>query len=307
MATSMHRVTATELNLRSAPDPTKKNRIATLVQGTLVEKLATAAVTPWWKVATTVGGQALEGFVNSDFLVPAGAAPEVAAVSSVGEAHLRRDHPTAKRNSDAPGSRAHPLNDKPHPPALSGTAAERAAQLVAIIEWAGVDGGARWQPGAGLTFCNIYAHDIAFVAGAYIPRAWWTGEALQKLQAGQSVTPTFGTTVRELNANALTNWFETHGGGFGWRRTFDLTELQDAANAGRVCVIVAHNANSNRSGHIQIVAPEHGGFAAKRSGGKVTNPLQSQAGAKNFQFGHLPANWFADSAQFSKHGLWICG
>jgi len=303
MAAPTHRVTATGLNLRSAPDPTKKNRIATLPQGAAVSKLANAAMPPWWQVETTVAGQVLQGFVNSIFLAPIGAAPAGPTASGIVEVHLRENHPDARRN--IAGVRAYPISEAGRPPKLTGSPAQRATGLLAIIDWLDVETGLRWQKIPKTTYCNIYAYDVAYLAGVYIPRVWWRGPALAALSQGQTVPVEYDTTVGEMNANALTNWFESHGTMFGWRRSFDVTEMQRAANAGEVAVMAAHNADGNAPGHIQIVPPEHGAFVAKWHGANVVNPLQSQAGARNFRYGQLAANWFAASSQFRKHGFWI--
>jgi hypothetical protein len=90
---------------------------------------------------------------------------------------------------------------------------------------------------------------------------------------------------------------------FGWRRTFDLDTLQAAANAGGVAIIVARRADANRSGHITVVVPETASRRAERSGGDLTVPLQSQAGAKNFRYGTAGPWWLA--TKFSKYGLWV--
>lgn len=305
MPAPTHQVTATELNLRSAPDPTKKNRIATLPQGSVVEKLGNAPVPPWWKVTARVAGQALDGFVNSSFLAPIGAAPAGIAATGIEAVHLRANHPAARRNND--GGRAYPISEAGRPSKLAGSPAQRAAGLLAIIDWLDVETGLRWKKIPAATYCNIYAYDVAYLAGVYIPRVWWRGTALVELSQGKPVVAAYDTTVGEMNANALTNWFESYGSQFGWRRSFDLTEVQLAANAGAVAVIVAHNANASAPGHIQIVAPETAAFLATRKGAVVVNPVQSQAGSSNFRYGKLPANWFAASSASSKHGFWING
>jgi hypothetical protein len=250
-----------------------------------------------------VGGIGLQGFVNSTFLVPIATAPIGIAATGVEAVHLRTDQPSARRNNA--GGWAYPISEAGRPAVLSGTPAQRAVGMLAIIDWLNVETGLRWKKIPSATYCNIYAYDVAYLAGVYLPRVWWRGPALVELSQGRPVVPAYGTTVGEMNANALTNWFEAYGSGFGWRRSFDLTEMQVAANAGEVAVITAHNANASAPGHIQIVAPEHGAFLATRQGGAVVNPVQSQAGARNFKYGQLPANWFASSSAFSKHGFWI--
>jgi hypothetical protein len=178
--------------------------------------------------------------------------------------------------------------------------------LLQIIDWIEVENRERWRPTATSTFCNIYAYDVCYLAGVYLPRVWWRPKALVALAAGERVVPRYDDTLHELNANALCDWFEDHGSVFGWQRALNPNDLQDAANAGELAIIVAQRLDLNRSGHIQIVAPEHETFSARRSDSQSLLPLQSQAGARNFRYGFLGQRpWWAVTTQFRKHGFWI--
>lgn len=113
---------------------------------------------------------------------------------------------------------------------------------------------------------------------------------------------TYGTTVQELNANSLYQWLEEFGPDFGWRRTVSVTELQDAANSGQVCLIVGQRKELNQPGHICAVVPETQEHRVSRRGTVVTVPLQSQAGARNFRYGGRV--WWTGS-QFGRFAFWI--
>ncbi|MGG6298219.1 hypothetical protein ACQ4M4_27815 [Leptolyngbya sp. AN02str] len=89
---------------------------------------------------------------------------------------------------------------------------------------------------------------------------------------------------------------------FGWTRTFKLTELQDAANQGQICIISAQRKDLNRSGHICAVVPETPSHKAQRSGATVVSPLQSQAGVNNFAYG---GNVWWTAEKFRKYGFWM--
>ena len=156
--------------------------------------------------------------------------------------------------------------------------------------------------GAGNTYCHIYAPDDAHGAGAYLPRVWWTRKALVALAAGQAVPPAYGTTVQELNAHSRYHWFEEFGPDFGWRRSVDLTEVQNAANTGQVCIISGQRKDLNTAGHLCAVVPETAQHRAGRQGERVTRPLLSQAGARNFEYGGRV--WWT-GAQFGRFGFWI--
>ena len=85
---------------------------------------------------------------------------------------------------------------------------------------------ARYRPRDGATFCNIYAHDYCHLAGVYLPRVWWTPDAIERLAQGETVEPRLESTIDEQRANNLFRWLRAFGPRFGWRQTGTLTKLQ---------------------------------------------------------------------------------
>lgn len=193
----------------------------------------------------------------------------------------------------------------------SADAAAKAEALRRIALWLNPRGSTRYQrPQGERTRCNIYAYDFATLAGAYLPRVWWDGAALDEVKAGGSPPVVFERNtknVRELTANDLMRWFRTYSDRYGWREIADVRTLQEHANQGGVSVIVARNKREGLSGHIAIVAPEGSAdedgvvWTAKRPGGAFV-PVQSQAGAVNFSFGCGEAWWGFDN--MAEHGFW---
>lgn len=285
------------LNLRSEPRVKSNNIIASLSLGDTVTKLGAAADPKWWRVSTIIQGNHVEGFVNHNFLVPAAKFDQPPVQTGITEVHLKAGKKIARNQASG---RAFALNEDGQPRRDGATDVAKAADLIAIIKHLNVEKSARYKA-TGATFCNIYAHDYCFLAGVYLPRVWWMRKAIATLAAGGSVAPELAVTVSELNANSLFNWLEEFGQDFGWVRTFDLTDMQSAANAGQVGIICAQRKELNSPGHICAVVPETPNHQAKRSGAKVTTPLQSQAGASNFNFGGRV--WWTGS-QFRKFGFW---
>ena len=180
-------------------------------------------------------------------------------------------------------------------------------ELATIIDYLAVDkvAHARYQPRNGATFCNIYAHDFCHLAGLFLPRVWWTPDAVERLTRGEAVEPRLGSTIDEQRANDLFRWLRAFGPRFGWRQAGSLTELQTEANVGAVGVIVARRKIEGKSGHITIVVPETDEDRAKRDAtGAVTAPLQSQAGVRNFRYGTSSPNWW-NGEQFADSAFWI--
>jgi len=287
-------VSATQLNLRSAPAAVSGNIIATLPNGQKVQDLDRSKA-PWWKVRTTFHGVLLDGFVHSKYLVAPSAAP---TASSIAPVHLGE---SAGAKPSLASARAFAIGD---PAAPRRRAASNAADLAAIISFLDVERGARYQPTSTATYCNIYAYDYCYLAKVYLPRVWWMGSALTDLSQGRPVEVRYGVTVHELNANALFTWLTDFGARFGWRRVFDPEAIQAHANGGGVGVICAQRKELNRSGHIAAVVPETATNQAARNGANVVRPLQSQAGAHNFRYTNGPRAWW-QGAEFREFGFFV--
>ncbi len=297
------------LNFRSEPDPSDPtNIIATLAVNHEVIKLAETSVPNWWKVRTSIDGIAKEGYVNQRFLRPAGSQP-VSEVTHEGVVAV--DMPTTGKNvrRASKANQAYPLTDVP--PVQRDAAdppAERVNAIRQLIEWFNVPESLRYTPD-GNTYCNIYAYDYCHMTGVYLPRVWWKGTALVRLEAGETVPVVYPTTtnpgtVNEKVANELNEWFKDWGTHFGWRRTLDLNELQAEANEGKVCITVGRAKPQFHHGHGHIVAvvPENDAHRATRSNGKVIATVQSQAGANNFKY-HVN-HWWNDGT-YVDFGHWI--
>lgn len=148
-----------------------------------------------------------------------------------------------------------------------------------VVRVLNVEANPRYKPTATQTFCNIAAHDFATLRGYYLPRVWWTDEALKE----KNLKPKYGDTLREMSANSLYEWFEEFGPDFGWRKV-DLDTAQRTANAGGMAVIVGRRADRSRSGHITVVIP---------SLDRNSVPLQWQAGRTNKE--RFRSEWYEKS------------
>ena len=290
------------LNLREGPKPAAI--IVALSQGTLVTKLGEYVSQPdWWQVTAHLDGNDVDGFVKASFLAPGTpvATPPV-VLPEIPEVHLRNND--NKRSQDY--GRAFPLDEVGMPSRNNGTDAQKASDLLKIIEYLdpGKNSHKRYKASGGKTFCNIYAYDYASVSGVYLPRVWWKETAIISIANGSVPPVNYGNTVRELNANSLHDWFEEFGVVFGWKRVFSIADLQGAANAGEVAIMVAKRANVARSGHIVAVIPEHNGFKAAVSDGKIVRPVESQAGSANFKAKVKTKRWWQNS-KFQSFGFWV--
>ncbi len=309
---STHRVKATQLTLRSAPEVAARTKIALLDQGKDVQVLGAASAPGWVRVRVSLSGLVREGVVAERFLealprtLSRGAAITMTApaLPALPAAHMKEDRPEITRQLD--GGRAYPLGE-PGRPARSGRSAESLARsLVAIVDYLDVANPAhlRYQPRGATTYCNIYATDFAYLSGIYLPRVWWTDRTLLRLREGEHVAVEYGRTVRELNANMLYDWLEDFGPAFGWQREVELTALQAAANLGEVCVIVARRADLNRPGHITAVVPETGDARAVRNvQDAVLRPLESQAGTRNVLRAPAANAWW-QASRFQAFAFW---
>jgi hypothetical protein len=304
------------LRLRREPRisrPTTANVIAELPDGHLVRALQARAENDFREIETSLGGARFQGFAASRFLVPAAASEEIEVLvpapapprAGVVAVTMPRKSGTVTRRRDNAG--AHSLNETGRPSRTGTDAATLRAELAAIVDWLGVDKPAhkRYWPRAGLTFCNIYAHDYCMLAGVYLPRVWWKATAIARLENGEAVEPLYEDTIEEVRANGLFRWLREFGPTFGWRQSESATALQLDANQGAVCLIVARRKEDGRSGHMTAVVAEADGMHARRDAtGAVVAPLQSQAGAGNFRYGTSTQGWWLD-AKFAESAFWV--
>ena len=335
------------LRLRSEPripkDDENANVIARLPDGQLVQRVAKSKKTgEFLEVETSLNGAYYRGFASGKLMRrvprakkvgeakkvsrtkkakvgakkkrPSVAAPPqvevptpapVEPTSGIVAVYMPRKPGTITRRADPAGP--HSLNEAGQPGRQGASAAERCAELAAIIDWLAVDDPdhERYQPRRGSTFCNIYTHDYTYLAGAYLPRVWWMPGAIERLARGETVEPLYENTIDEQRANDLFRWLRDFGLRFGWRQTGTLTKLQDAANLGGLGIIVARRKEDGKSGHIVAVVPETADFGAKRDpAGNVIAPLQSQAGSVNFRYRASPNEWWRGE-QFADSAFWI--
>lgn len=303
--------TTTTLRLRSEAKvsvPGTANVIAELPDGQTVQSVTGTPVNGFIELEVMLGGKLFHGFAGAQFLKPAPVKPPAPAPAPpvhIPAAVLANPAGTLTKRTARAG--ALPLNEPAMPGRTATDPAGLRADLGKIIDYLACDDvrHTRYQPRDGLTFCNIYAHDYCTLAGAYLPHVWWTGPALLKIAAGQTLEPKIAATVDEVRANDLFRWLRDFGQDFGWRRASGLTELQGHADMGGIALIVARRKEDGKSGHIVCVVPETQDEMCKRdANGFVTMPLQSQAGAVNFRYSRSTLNWWLDP-KFAEAALWI--
>ena len=306
-------VKQTPLNLRDKPSKTDGIIKAKLPDGQLVQAVSNKKVNGFLEVETSILGAHFHGFAFADFLKPASGVetvpvntPAAVPTGPLPAVTMPRKAGTVTRRVDL--ADAHTLNEPGQPAGRKGTTPdELRGELFAVIDWLAVDKAAnkRYQPRNGSTFCNIYAHDFCHLAGAFVPRVWWSQAAVEMLAQGQAVKPLLNNTIDEQRANDLFRWLRDFGLRFGWRQTGELAKLQQDVNLGAVGLVVARRKAEGRPGHISVVVPETDDLMARRNAaGVVIAPVQSQAGAVNFRRGTGKAQWWLGD-QFAEHAFWM--
>lgn len=261
------------------------------------------------KVKTILDGEEIQGFLPLEELAPAS---DINAPTHSGLCGVNRPNPKKWRiRVTQTWSRTYPLNDPQMPRRIKGDPSNtRVKELGRIINYLKVNSSnsERYVPTKKYTYCNIYAYDYAYLANAWLPRVWWTEKAIKEILSGKKVVPRYTLnpktdTLRELRANGLFKWFNDYGVECNWRKVDNYDELQDAAQNGEVGVIVAATKDPDESGHITLVVPETATHKAKRNrAGKVTAPLQSQAGRTNRKY--FDSNW-EKGTQFRGYSYWV--
>ena len=292
------------LNFRTRPEVRPGTRIAELSDGRVVEPVERSVLGEEhdWIVATTeVEGRPTTGYLAAEYLerarVPERDEAAEGAIPPALLTNVRADPGRGGRYPysiprDAAPTRVRDASD-----------AEQARQLIAIVDWLDVEESARYEPESDATYCNIYAHDYCHLASTYLPRVWWKAHAITKWRDGNGVDEEYAETVHEYNANMLFDWLEKWGESFGWQRLRHPATAQQRVNDGAVGVIVGQRVDRSYSGHVTVIVPELD-RDAERTGGEVTAPLQSQAGANNHRY-HTDAWW--DAPRYAAHGFWVHG
>ncbi len=308
-------VTTDWLNLRSEPviPPDRgSNVIGILPPETVVEQLPDGSSGKWVHVRTLLGNNPVTGFASMLYLEASGKqllSPAKPLQQKIPPVHLPVKSGKIIRRSETNGRAFH--LQEPEMKTMDMQGIQNAAAIISgiheVVSWLDVEHYARYSPTTSSTYCNIYAYDVAWCCGLYIPRVWWNEKAFKQIQSGQVPEIIYEDTVTELNANALTNWFENYGSLFGWKRVLDVETLQQEVNLGSLGIIVAQRINLNRSGHIVAVLPETEQHKAQHdAAGKVLSPLQSQAGVQNKKY-VTGTNWWANPDKFRKFGFWVWG
>lgn len=298
---SLYKVTATSLHIRKRPIVSSSTKLATLPQGHVVDVL-NKEKTPWWFVATEYRKVSITGYVHSSYLIAESNYLNSGSFSSISAVHLAENKTTITRDRD--GGRAFPLGEQGKPSRNASDVAAKVDQIGKIINWLRVESSERYLRNGSTTYCNIYAYDLCYLAGVYIPRVWWKPKALLDLNDGRTVDVLYGETVTEMNANSLHDWFDDFGQSFGWSSIIDLNEAQAAANKGKIVIVCAKRVTTNRPGHICAIVPETTHYiAARNSEGVVTKSLQSQAGGNNYRY--KSANMWWTDRKFQSFGIWV--
>jgi hypothetical protein len=289
------------LFLRSAPRADGDTKVAVMPVGTRFDFLS-EAIAGWVFGTAFLDGSQVQGFASLKYLEPEQDVriPFQSALAvnldPVNRLVTRNNRLLAYRLNEPDMPLREPMD----------TPEDKVEAINRIIKYLKVDTSNRYHPNPSNTYCNIYGTDYCYLGGVYLPRVWWLTQAYIKIKQGQGVPVSYGQTVAEVNANGLLTWLKEHGSEFGWVRCFDLDQMQNSANEGLICIIVAQQKIPNRSGHICAVVPESkepGGFKAVRANGKVVRPLQSQAGRTNKQHWMPPQWWTAPN--YREFGFWI--
>ena len=172
----------------------------------------------------------------------------------------------------------------------------------AIHEFLDVESSSRYQINNSITYCHTYVCDFIDLAGGYLPRVWWTKDAIKKLRDGENLELSDPNNVDVLGARGLYNWLYHWGSHYEWRQTFDADKAQLAANNGQLSLIAARRESDDAAGHICMIIPENNKRKAIRKNGRVIIPAMSHAGIRNRSF-FTNKWWIAETFRF--FGFWI--
>lgn len=283
------------VNLRSVPNANSSSSIlATLPFGH--ECTSMDESDQWWHLKTEVDNVPIEGYINSDYLTHT--VFDIGKESGIVPVHLTENLNYVNPDST---SRAHPIGDQNKVIRDMTSQQSKIDSIHQIISYLDVESSMRYQR-TGYTYCNIYAYDFCYLCNVYLPRVWWSPLSLIELSNGHSVPIQYDNTVFEIRANEIFHWLKDFGPTFGWQRVFSPQDLQDAADRGKIGVIVANTKNHSKSGHISVVVPQTDENQPVKIEGKVTTPVMSDAGWNNHNY--YSYRWWTRE-KYSFFGFWI--
>lgn len=288
------------LNLRSAPYVRNNTRLIVLPFNHKLTLLENSEVNGWVMITTNYDGLPITGYVFKNLIEKVENLPIPEGYNKVTAVHFRENNPSNLRDSV---NRASPIGEANRPIRKNNeNEVTKRNKLASILDYLDVENNRRYAAGRNRTFCNIYAHDYCYLSDAYLPRVWWKDQALINLSNGIRVNPIYGQTIREMNVNSIYDWIEDWYQFFGWEREIDLLKLQEAANSGKIAIILAKNKDIGKSGHVSVVVPETDIHKAKEYRSGIFYPLQSHAGRRNEKY--FTRRWWI-SNNYSGFSCWI--
>lgn len=151
-------------------------------------------------------------------------------------------------------SYAHPLNEIKFSLTLFDkniSKIQRVNLINNVVNFLDVENSLRYKP-KEKSYCNVYASDLIKLVGGYLPRVWWTENAISELYRGENLSCIYDKTVEELNTNMMFEWLQKFGDQYSWNEVPNYKELKKKVRKnGTVGIVV--NKRQAKSGHISIV------------------------------------------------------
>ena len=107
----------------------------------------------------------------------------------------------------------------------------------------------------GDNLSGLFLYDVAYLAGAYVPRVWYSDASLSEEGIGKEVSD---ERLRELNNNDLFDWFKIYSREFGWKPVADFVTAQEYASVGNLVVIISQARNRYKHGLVSVIVPQDG-------------------------------------------------
>lgn len=182
----------------------------------------------------------------------------------------------------APGTVSTSRANYIHPPLSNSPGQRNRGVYSQLINQFAVGNNPRYLPGGGATYCNIFVWDVTRAMGAELPH--WIDNS------GNIAAPG-SLHAREININGGVDWMHAHGvPQHAWRRVTPQ-EAQDAANEGIPAIAMWKNPTGGH-GHTAVIRP-----GSINAGG----PAIAQAGAHNFNSGHIANGFGSLSPEYYRH------
>lgn len=175
--------------------------------------------------------------------------------------HLHSKHPVTRSQTT---TRCYTLSEEGMPKGDG-----LATSLLDIVKYLDPKNSPRY--GRSAHFTHLFAADVCYLAGAYLPILWY-----------QNTDKPEGVKI-QMNSLAIWEWYKDFGFVFGWHEVPDFKIAQEYADIGHIVTIIALPKSISGRGQMSIILPSIHKYELCKNSFSKDAPPQSRGGHEFLQ------------------------